>query len=822
MRGDILRKFTVTGMSCAACSSRVEKAVSELSGVTECSVNLLTNSMNVSGTVTDSEIISAVENAGYGIALESSKKGKALPFDESKGLVKRLIMSALVLIVLMYFSMGVVMWGFPAPEFLENNPMAIALLELILSAVVLLINKKFFVSGFHGIVNRSPNMDTLVALGSGVSFIYSIWLMFRMTANQSQMGHLLHGLYFESAAMILALITVGKFLEARSKGKTTNALKSLMELSPDTALVIRDGAEVLIPASDLKKGDVFIVKPGANIPCDGVVIDGHSSVNEAAITGESIPVDKEIGDNVVAATTNLSGFLKCEATHVGEDTTLSKIIEMVSDAASSKAPISKIADKVSGIFVPTVITIATITFIVWLIIGASFSEALTHGISVLVISCPCALGLATPVAIMVSSGVGAKNGILFKTAAALEETGRAVFIALDKTGTITRGMPDVTDIIPENIDKKEFLQLAYSLEAKSEHPLAKAIVKKALDDSITPLDAEQFEAFSGNGAVATIAGSIISGGNYKFISQKCEVSPILKNQADKLSEGGKTPLFFSKDERCIGIIAVSDSIKEDSAEAIRQLKNMGLTVVMLTGDNKRTAEAVRLQTGVDEVIAELLPDGKAKAISELKKRGKVIMVGDGINDAPALTTANIGIAIGQGTDVAIDAADVVLINSKLTDVPKSLRLSRYTLKNIRENLFWAFIYNLIGIPLAAGVFTPFGVTLTPMFGAAAMSLSSFCVVSNALRINLLDIKNTKRDKKIRKKEKKTMEKIIKIEGMMCPHCEARVKQLLEDIDGVETAVTSHTDGTATMTLSKNIPDDTFKTVIENAGYKFIG
>lgn len=808
-------------MSCAACSARVEKAVLKVPGVTECSVNLLTSSMNVSGTATDSDIITAVENAGYGIATQADKKDNSMPQDESKPLIKRLILSAAFLIVLMYFSMGVVMWGFPAPEFLSKTPMAIALLELMLSTCVLVINKKFFISGFRGIINHSPNMDTLVALGSGVSFIYSIYLMFKMISSPEHAGHLLHGLYFESAAMILALITVGKFLEARSKGKTTNALKSLMELSPDTALVIRNGTEVEIPASDLKKGDIFLVKPGSNVPCDGIVLEGHSAINEAAITGESIPVDKESGDSVVAATTNLSGFLKCEAIQVGEDTTLSKIIEMVSNAASSKAPIAKIADKVSGIFVPTVIGIALLTFIVWLVIGASFSEALTHGISVLVISCPCALGLATPVAIMVSSGVGARNGILYKTAAALEETGRAEIIALDKTGTITEGMPKVTDIFPDGISENEFLQLAYSLEAKSEHPLAKAIVKKALDDGITPFDAENFEAYAGSGAVATINDSVISGGNLKFISQKATVSDALKNQAELLAENGKTPLFFAKDELCIGIISVSDSIKEDSTEAITQLKNMGLTVVMLTGDNKRTAEAVRAQTGVDEVIAELLPDGKAKAINELKKHGKVIMVGDGINDAPALTTANIGIAIGQGTDVAIDAADVVLINSKLSDVAASLRLSRYTLKNIKENLFWAFIYNVIGIPLAAGVFTAVGISLTPMFGAFAMSLSSFCVVSNALRINLFNIKDSKRDRKIKKKEKKTMEKVIKIEGMMCPHCEARVKKLLEELDGVESAVTSHTDGTATMTLSKDISNDTFKAVIEDAGYKFI-
>lgn len=812
-------------MSCAACSARVEKAVSGLLGVTECSVNLLTNSMTVSGTATDSEIINAVKNAGYDASLNSGKpneKSGAISQDESKPLIKRLIYSCIFLIVLMYFSMGAVMWGFPVPLFFNNNPMAIALLELILSACVLFINKKFFISGFRGLLKRSPNMDTLVALGSGVSFIYSIWLMFKMTATPNMAGHILHGLYFESAAMILALITVGKFLEARSKGKTTSALKSLMELAPDTALVIKDGVETEIPALELKCGDIFLVKPGGNIPCDGIILEGHSAVNEAAITGESIPVDKEIGDNVVAATTNLSGFLKCEATRVGDDTTLSKIIELVSDAASSKAPISKIADKVSGVFVPTVISIAFVTFTVWLILGASFSEALTHGISVLVISCPCALGLATPVAIMVSSGVGAKGGILFKTAQALEETGRAEIIVLDKTGTITEGMPMVTDIIPCDITEKDFLKLAYSLELKSEHPLAKAIVKRAKEDNLSPSETEDFQAFAGNGATAKLDNSVISGGNLKFISQKASISDELKSNSELLSRNGKTPIFFAKDDKCIGIIAVSDAIKEDSKEAISQLKNMGLTVVMLTGDNSRTAEAVKVQTGVNEVMAELTPSEKAKAIGELKKRGKVIMVGDGINDAPALTSANIGIAIGSGTDVAIDAADVVLINSKLSDVPASLRLSRYTLKNIRENLFWAFIYNIIGIPLAAGVFSSLGINLTPMFGAMAMSLSSFCVVSNALRINLFDMKNPNRDKKIRKKEKKTMEKVIKIEGMMCPHCEARVKKLLEEIDGVESAVTSHTEGTATMVLSKDINIDTFKAVIEDAGYKFIG
>lgn len=822
-----MRKFTITGMSCAACSARVEKAVSGLSGVVECSVNLLTNSMTVAGSATDAEIIKAVTDAGYGAISASAKTGrtteKNTTEEESKALIKRLISSVSFLIVLMYFSMGAVMWGFPLPPFFSNNPMAIGLVQLLLTICVMIINKKFFISGFRGLLNRAPNMDTLVALGSGASFIYSTYLLFKMTASQDTAGHILHGLYFESAAMILALITVGKFLEALSKGKTTDALKSLMALAPDTAIIIKDGRETEIPASELVKGDIFIVKPGSSIPCDGVIIEGHSAVNEAALTGESIPVDKDAGDKVSAATTNLSGFLRCEATQVGEDTTLSKIISMVSDAASSKAPIAKIADKVSGIFVPAVIGIALLTFIIWMLIGVPFSEALTHGISVLVISCPCALGLATPVAIMVSSGVGAKNGILFKTAAALEETGRAQIIALDKTGTITEGKPVVTDIIAEEIDEDEFLRLAYSLELKSEHPLAKAIVEKADALGSASIESEEFTALPGNGASAKINGEVFYGGNLKFISQKAEISNTLKGKAEQLANDGKTPLFFAKDGKALGIIAVSDSIKEDSPEAIRQLQNMGLTVVMLTGDNSRTANAVKASTGVDEVIADLLPDGKKKAIEDLKMRGKTIMVGDGINDAPALTSADIGIAIGQGTDVAIDAADIVLVKSRLSDVPKALRLSRYTLRNIRENLFWAFIYNVIGIPLAAGVFTRFGISLNPMFGAAAMSLSSFCVVSNALRINLFSINDTKRDKKIKiKKEKKTMEKVIKIEGMMCPHCEARVKSVLEELDGVIDAVTSHTEGTATMKLSKEIPDDTFKSVIEGAGYKFIG
>ena len=820
-----MRKFTVTGMSCAACSARVEKAVSALSGVTECSVNLLTNSMTVSGTATDAEIIKTVTDAGYGVFSDSGKKEteETKPDNELKTLIKRLLYSVVFLIVLMYFSMGAVMWNFPLPPFFQENPVALGLVQLLLTICVMIINKKFFISGFRGLIKKAPNMDTLVALGSGVSFVYSLYLLFKMTADTAHAEHILHGLYFESAAMILALITVGKYLEARSKGKTTDAIKSLMALAPDTAIIIKDGKEIEIPAKELKKGDIFIVKPGANIPCDGIVTDGHSAINESALTGEAIPVDKNIGDRVSAATTNLSGFIKCEATEVGEDTTLSRIIRMVSDASSGKAPIAKIADKVSGIFVPVVISIACVTFIVWLLLGAEFSVALTHGISVLVISCPCALGLATPVAIMVSSGVGAKNGILFKTAAALEETGRAQIVALDKTGTITEGKPVVFDIIPESISEREFLQFAYSLEVKSEHPLAKAIVQKAEESGITSLSCEGFEALSGSGAKATVDGKKIYAGNLKFISQKAEISDNLKATAEKLANDGKTPLFFAKDGECIGIIAVSDKIKEDSFEAIRQLKNMGIRVVMLTGDNKRTAEAVKKQAGIDEAFSELLPEDKQKAILNLKKQGKTIMVGDGINDAPALTTADIGIAIGSGTDIAIDSADIVLVKNNLRDAVAAIRLSRYTLKNIRENLFWAFIYNSIGIPLAAGVFVGLGLNLTPMFGALAMSLSRFCVVSNALRINLFNIKSPKRDRKIKKKkEKKQMEKIIKIEGMMCPHCEARVKKILEELDGVDVAVTSHIEGTATLTLSKDVTEGTLKAVIEDAGYTFIG
>ena len=814
-----MKKFTVTGMSCAACSARVEKAVSNLSGVSECSVNLLTNSMTVSGSATDEEIIRAVEDAGYGAFSGNLKK--SLPDDESKALRIRFTWSLKFLIVLMYFSMGTSMFSFPIPSFLRGNPsIAIGLVQLILSLCVLIINRKFFINGFRGLIKKSPNMDTLVALGSGVSFIYSTYRLFTLMARPL---HLMPPLYFESAAMILTLITLGKYLEARSKGRTTNAIRSLMALAPKTAIVIKDGKEIEIPASELVKNDIFIVKPGSSIPCDGVVIEGSSSVNESALTGESFPVDKDAGHTVSAGTTNLSGFLKCRATEVGEDTTLSKIVTLVEEAASGKAPISKIADRVSGVFVPAVMAISLVTFMVWLILGAEFSQALTYGISVLVISCPCALGLATPVAIMVSSGVGAKHGILFKTASALEETGRAQIIALDKTGTITEGKPVVTDIIPENISEAEFLQLAYSLELKSEHPLAKAVVQKAEELKISSLACHNFEALSGSGAKANIEDKEICGGNLKFISQKSSVNDSLKETAERVANEGKTPLFFAQDGICIGIIAVADSIKEDSHQAIRQLKNMGIRVVMLTGDNKNTAEAVRKQAGIDEAFAGLLPEDKQKAILELKKQGKTIMVGDGINDAPALTTADIGIAIGSGTDVAIDSADIVLVKNNLTDVASAVRLSRYTLKNIRENLFWAFIYNVIGIPLAAGVFVKLGISLTPMFGAFAMSLSSFCVVSNALRINLLDVKNTKRDKKIKHtKERKQMEKVIKIEGMMCPHCEARVKKLLEEIDGVTLAVTSHTEGTATLTLAKDVADDTFKAVIEDAGYKFIG
>lgn len=806
-----MRKYTVSGMSCAACSARVEKAVSKLQNVTQCSVNLLTNSMTVYGTASDLEIINAVKNAGYDAFLPGEKPDEKIKSDSDR-LLLRLISSLLFLLALMYFSMGN-MWGLPIPKFL--NPTAVGIIQLLLCLPIIVINKSFFISGFRGLINRAPNMDTLVSLGSGVSFIYSTYLLFKMTVLPDTAGHILHGLYFESAAMILVLITVGKFLEARSKGKTTDALKSLISLTPDTALVLIDGKEVQIPAKNLKKDDIFLVKPGAKIPCDGVVLDGVSAVSEAALTGEYVPVDKEIGDTVSAATTNLSGFLKCRATHVGEDTSLAKIIKMVSEASSGKAPVSRLADKVSGIFVPTVMGISAVTFLIWLISGADFAASLTHAITVLVISCPCALGLATPVAIMVSGGMGAKHGILFKTAASLEETGRAKIVALDKTGTITEGKPVVTDIIPYKISENELMQLAYSIEAKSEHPLAKAVVQKAEELGIALIPSENFEAHSGSGVTATIGGASAICGNCKFVSKAVSVPDELKSTEALLSDDGKTPLFFAKGDTLAGIIAVSDKIKEDSPRAVSELKKMGIKVVMLTGDNYKTASAVKQQTNVDEVIAELLPGGKQEAILELKKQGKTIMVGDGINDAPALTSADIGIAIGRGTDVAIDSADVVLVKSRLTDVVAAIRLSRYTLKNIRENLFWAFIYNIIGIPLAAGVFTRWGLSLSPIFGAAAMSISSVSVVLNALRINLFNIYGEK------VKEKKSMEKIIKIEGMMCPHCEARVKSALEGIDGVLSAAPSHTEKSAVVTLSKDIPEELLKSAVENSGYQAI-
>lgn len=759
-----MEHYNITGMSCAACSARVEKAVSKLDGVTSCSVSLLTNSMSVEGSASDSEIVAAVEAAGYGAAKKGTESKSASSDDdfladkETPALKKRLLYSIIFLVVLMYFSMGHTMWGWPLPAFFDGNHIAVGLVQLLLTIAVMIINKKFFISGFKGILNKSPNMDTLVALGSGASFIYSTYALFAMTdaqvkGNMTDVMHYMHEFYFESAAMILALITVGKMLEARSKGKTTNALKSLMRLAPKTAVISENGKEKEIPAANVKKGDIFIVKPGASIPADGVIIEGHCAVDESALTGESIPVDKSEGDAVSAATVNQSGYIRCEATKVGEDTTLSQIIKMVSDAAATKAPIAKAADKVSGVFVPIVIAIAVITTVIWLLCGKGIGFALARGISVLVISCPCALGLATPVAIMVGNGIGAKNGILFKNAVSLESTGKIDIIALDKTGTITSGEPEVTDIIPtENTSDTELLQLAYSLEIKSEHPLAKAIVKKAEQFSLSAKESSNFTALPGNGLTAQIDGSEVYGGNLKFISSKTEISQSIRSTSDKLAAQGKTPLFFCCNDKLLGIIAVADSVKKDSPQAIGELKAMGIHVVMLTGDNERTANAVGDRVGVDEVIAGVLPSGKENVINKLKQKGRVAMVGDGINDAPALTSADVGIAIGAGTDVAIDAADIVLMHSKLSDVPAAVRLSRATLKNIHENLFWAFIYNVIGIPLAAGVWIPiFGIQLNPMFGAAAMSLSSFCVVTNALRLNLFNIRSTKKDKKKIKK-----------------------------------------------------------------------
>lgn len=855
-----MKQYTVTGMSCAACSARVEKAVSKVDGVTSCSVSLLTNSMGVEGSATAAQIVEAVEQAGYGASpkgtatesendkannsLEQLKAAQdALVDRETPKLVNRLIASLIFLVVLMYFSMGHMMWGWPLPEFFNGNHVAMGLLQLLLTVAVMVINQKFFISGFKGLIHGAPNMDTLVALGSAASFGYSVYALFAMTAAQvngdmDAVMSYMHEFYFESAAMILALITVGKMLEAHSKGKTTDALKSLMQLAPKTATVVRDGVEQEISVDAVKKGDIFVVRPGENIPVDGEIIDGTTAVNESALTGESIPVDKQPKDAVSAATVNQSGFIKCRATRVGEDTTLSQIIQMVSDAAATKAPIAKIADRVSGVFVPAVITIAIITIIAWLIAGENVGFALARGISVLVISCPCALGLATPVAIMVGNGKGAKSGILFKTAASLEATGRTQIVALDKTGTITSGEPKVTDIVPDETFFEEtgnhagaLLAIAASVEAKSEHPLAKAIMERAKTDEIAVAEVTDFSAVVGNGLTAILAGKMIKAGNLAFVSKFVKVSDDMRAKAVKFSKEGKTPLFFAADDRLCGIIAVADTIKEDSPEAVRQLKNMGIRVVMLTGDNEQTANAIGKQAGVDEVIAGVLPDGKEAVIRKLKKQGRVAMVGDGINDAPALTRADMGIAIGAGSDVAIDAADVVLMKSRLIDVPAAVRLSRATLTNIHENLFWAFFYNVIGIPLAAGLWYPLlGWKLNPMFGAAAMSLSSFCVVTNALRLNLCRVYDPKHDRKAtpdrknktdkpNESEEKSMTKTMNIEGMMCGHCEARVKKALEALDAVSEAAVSHESGTAVVTLSSDISDEKLKETVEAEDYK---
>ena len=832
-----MKQYNVTGMSCAACVARVEKAVNKVDGVTACSVSLLTHSMGVEGSASEQAVIAAVEKAGYGASVKGAasqtspaSQADALADRETPVLKRRLLTSLGFLIVLMYVSMGHLMWGWPLPDFLARNHVAIGLVQLLLAAIVMVINQKFFISGFKSLWNKAPNMDTLVALGSSASFVYSTYALFAMTDAQLKgdmagvMG-CMHEFYFESAAMILTLITVGKMLEARSKGKTTDALKSLMNLAPKTATILVDGKETVVPVEQVKKGDVFVVRPGESIPVDGMVLDGHSAVNEAALTGESIPVDKETGDRVSAATLNQSGFLRCEATRVGEDTALSQIIKMVSDAAATKAPIAKVADKVSGVFVPVVISIAIATTAIWLLVGQTFGFALARGISVLVISCPCALGLATPVAIMVGSGKGAKNGILFKTAVSLEEAGKVHVVALDKTGTITSGEPRVTDVLPaEGFTAAELLTLACSLEEKSEHPLAKAIVQEAQKQQIATMEVSDFKALPGNGLTAKLDGEMLCGGNLAFVSRQASIPSSVQSQADQLANEGKTPLYFLKGGRLAGVIAVADAIKEDSPEAVRQLQGMGIHVVMLTGDNERTANAVGKLAGVDEVIAGVLPDGKEAVIRRLKRKGKVAMVGDGINDAPALTRADIGIAIGAGTDIAIDAADVVLMNSRLTDVAAAIRLSRATLKNIHENLFWAFIYNTIGIPLAAGLFIPlFGWQLNPMFGAAAMSLSSFCVVSNALRLNLFDLHSTKKDKKIKQaKETKPMEKTMKINGMMCPHCSGRVKQVLEALAEVDEAIVSHENGTAILTLNADISDEVLKKTVEDQGYEVVG
>ncbi len=854
-----MEQYTVTGMSCAACSARVEKAVKAVPGVTSCSVSLLTNSMGVEGTASASAIVKAVQEAGYGASPKAaaaetpSTELDALADHETPRLKKRLIASLVFLAVLMYFSMGHMMWGWPLPHWFDGNHIAMGLVQLLLAGIVMVINQKFFISGFKGLLHRAPNMDTLVALGSSASFLWSTYALFAMTraqvdGNDVLVMHYMMELYFESAAMILTLITVGKMLEARSKGKTTDALKSLMKLAPQTATLLREGAEVTVPIAQVKKGDLFVVRPGENIPVDGLVLEGSSAVNESALTGESIPVDKTAGDKVSAATTNQSGFLKCEATRVGEDTTLAQIIRMVSDAAATKAPIAKIADTVSGFFVPAVISISVLTTLVWLLLGREFGYALARGISVLVISCPCALGLATPVAIMVGNGLGARNGILFKTAASLEAAGRTQIVALDKTGTITSGEPRVTDILPAGgVSESELLTLAASLEQKSEHPLAKAVLAYAETETIACPDVTDFAALPGNGLSARLDGMEIYGGNAEFIATKASVPAELRAEAARLAAEGKTPLFFGGAGRLMGVIAVADTLKEDSPRAIRELQNMGIRVVMLTGDNQRTADAIGRQAGVDEVIAGVLPDGKEAVIRRLQESGKVAMVGDGINDAPALTRADTGIAIGAGTDVAIDAADVVLMNSRLSDVPAAIRLSRATLRNIHENLFWAFIYNIIGIPLAAGVFIPFGLTLNPMFGAAAMSLSSFCVVSNALRLNLFDLHSTKHDRKPKSaalpaapvqpaaaentaepvsapvvKEDNAMKKTLHVEGMMCCHCEARVKKALEALPAVDAAVVSHEAGTAIVTLNAEVSDADLKKAVEDQDYKVTG
>lgn len=834
-----MTQYNVTGMSCAACSARVEKAVNSVDGVTSCAVSLLTNSMGVEGTASPDEIIKAVTAAGYGASLKDGTKKETTNSDELKDtetpkLIKRLVASVVFLIPLMYISMGHMMWGWPLPHFMDNNHVAMGLAQMLFAIIIMVINQKFFISGFKGLINKSPNMDTLIAIGSGASFLYSTYSLFAMTVAQTagdsaKVMSYMDGFYFESAAMILTLITVGKTLESYSKGRTTDALKGLLSMSPKTATIIRDGAETEVPIENVQIGDIFAVKPGESIPVDGVIIDGETAIDESAITGESIPVDKTEGDSVTAATINSSGYIKCRAVRVGEDTTFSQIIKMVSDASATKAPIAKVADKVSGVFVPVVMCIAVVTFVVWLIVGQKFGYALSRGVSVLVISCPCALGLATPVAVMVGNGMGAKNGILFKTAAALEATGKTQIVAVDKTGTVTLGQPKVTDIVPcDNISDDELLSVAYALEKKSEHPIAKAITDAAQQKNISLKETEEFSILAGNGLKGVIDNKTVIGGSYAFVSGVVDFDNAVTEKYNALAEQGKTPMFFARDNKLMGIIAVADVIKEDSPRAIKELRDMGIKTIMLTGDNKRTADAIGRQVGVDTVISGVLPNEKESVIRRLSEYGKVAMVGDGINDAPALTRADIGMAINTGTDIAADAADVVLMNSRLSDVSAAIRLSRATLTNIHENLFWAFIYNIIGIPLAAGVWIPiFGWTLNPMFGAAAMSLSSFCVVTNALRLNLFNIHKTKNVKKIKPvqvdiKEIVSMKKTVKIEGMMCPHCEATVKKALEAVDGVETATPNHETNSAEITFTTSVDDEKIKKAVEDAGYKYIG